>query len=115
MSRRNVFFCTMDVNREGSERIAAIREGGCWYQKSNSPENFHFICNPYQYAGTTYSFDLAHLSEEDYKLLAPIFTNTVISPVFVGDLMSVILYKDDDIVVFIGEAIGNVKEEKSGS
>jgi len=113
--RRNVFFCTMDTNSEGSRQLSAMREGGCWYQKADSPEEFHFICNPYQYAGTTYSFDLTNRTDEEYAMLEPIFKNTVICPMFVNDMMRAVLYKNDNLVIFMGEATTDVETEKEKS
>lgn len=111
MERNNDRFSTFVLNSSAANHLASIFEYGLFIaRRGYIDETARQICVPLRYGNNTYRFDLTNFSTDEYIAYEKWF-DSVIEP-FMITKSAVVIYFDDDVVIYVGDLVTESKERK---
>lgn len=109
--RENDRFCTFVLNSKGVEYMSMLFTYGAFIaDREDIDGTAKQICVPLQYGNNTYRFDLKSLSDEEYEMYQDWFS-PVVEPFLITET-AVVIYMDDDTIIYIGDLIEESRKRK---
>jgi len=111
--RENDRFCTFVLNSNAAEIMSRLFTYGAFIaDRGDIDGTAKQICVPLQYGNNTYRFDLRSLSDEEYTEFQDWFS-PVVEPFLITDT-AVVIYIDDETIIYIGDLIEESRKRKKG-